>query len=279
MAFYLAALGIPTAWISRVGDDAFGRMILDSVRESGVLTDTVVVDPTRPTGLYFKESHDDRTAPRYYRRGSAASAMGPEDLGSGLIQGAPLVHCTGITAALSRSCLDMMRQLVSQGETSRLLSFDANWRPGLWPSDDTGPDITAELARRADLVFVGLDEAAALWGLDDPFAIAEFLDFPDLLVIKDAANGATLLAGERKTWEPAPSVTVTEPVGAGDAFAAGFIAAVVSGLEGGAALQLGHAVAATALVTCRDVGRLEDVSALRHFLTTATQAETSSVAG
>lgn len=268
VARYLAALGIPSAWLGRVGDDGLGHMVVGALEQAGVTTDAVAVDSTRRTGLYVKERTPAGTTARYYRSGSAASAMGPDDLNHALVRQAPVVHCSGITSALSPSCLALMRHLVGSPRSERWVSFDANWRPSIWASPQTGRDITAELARSADLVFVGRDEAAALWDIDDPLQIYRFLDAPQVLVVKDAANGATLITEDRTIWEPAPTVEVVEPVGAGDAFAAGTIAGLLAGLDASAVLKLGHAVAATALATTADVGDMQTVKSLYSFLRT-----------
>lgn len=268
VACYLAALGIPSAWLGRVGDDGLGQMVVTALEHAGVITDGATVDSSRRTGLYVKERTQDGTMPRYYRTGSAGSAMGPGDLAHALVKQAPVAHCSGITSALSPSCLALMRQLVRSPRSKRWVSFDVNWRPGIWASAQAGRDITAELARSADLVFVGRDESAALWDIDDPLVIYHFLGSPQVLVVKDAANGATLVTGEISTWEPAPRVDVVEPVGAGDAFAAGTIAGLLAGLDASAVLRLGHAVAATALATTADVGDLQTVKALRGRLET-----------
>lgn len=265
VACYLARLDVPARWVSRVGDDAFGRLVLDSVAGAGVDTDGVVVDAALPTGCYVKELDEGSTRVRYYRGGSAASAMGPELAESAGLGSASVLHLSGITAALSASCRALMDRLTHRARGDTLVSFDANWRPALWP-DGEGPEVTARLARRADLVYVGRDEAAAMWGLDEPAEIAAFLEHPPALVVKDAERGATLLRGDQRTWVPSLRVDVVEPVGAGDAFAAGFIAGTLAGLPDHRRLRLGHAVAASALGTPHDLGTLPELEELARLV-------------
>ena len=74
----LAALGHRTAWLSRVGDDAFGQRIRAELAARGVEVGGVGVDPVRPTGVYFKDPAPGATRALYYRSGSAAAHMGPE---------------------------------------------------------------------------------------------------------------------------------------------------------------------------------------------------------
>jgi 2-dehydro-3-deoxygluconokinase len=249
VASHIAVLGLRSAWVSAVGDDAFGRAVVSTVASFGVDTAGVVTDPVRPTGLYIKESDASGSPVRYYRRGSAASGMGPAVLES--LPPSRVVHTSGITAALSDSCLALMRTLLAEPRDFTL-SFDLNWRPRLWADRD--PAVLRDLAAAADVVFVGADEAALVWGVDSPSAIRAFLPEPPTLVVKQGADGATLFEGTSELYQPALKVDVVEPVGAGDAFAAGFLYGTLSGWTPRQRLRAGHLRAASSLLTHHDVG-------------------------
>lgn len=249
VASHLAVLGLRSAWVSAVGDDAFGRAVVSAIASFGVDVSGVVVDPARPTGMYVKESDAAGSPVRYYRNGSAASGLGPA-----LLDGLPparIVHTSGITPALSDSCLDLMRALANLPRTFSL-SFDLNWRPRLWADRD--PAVLRELAAAADVVFVGADEAALVWGVATPEEIREFLPEPATLVVKQGEEGATLFEGAVSLFQPALKVDVVEPVGAGDAFAAGFLFGAQAGWSPVRRLRSGHLRAASALLTHHDVG-------------------------
>ncbi|WP_327035813.1 sugar kinase [Micromonospora ureilytica] len=253
VAGYLARLGHLTTWVSRVGDDPFGRAVVRHVAAAGVRVDQVCVDPAAPTGLYVKDPGPEGTAVHYYRAGSAAARMDPATLADPALAGARVLHLSGITAALSASC----RALVEHAVTDRpladaLVSFDVNHRARLWPAEQAAP-VLRDLANRCDLVFVGQDEAATLWGATDPAAVRELLPAPQTVVVKDGAVGATALVRDAEpVFVPAPRVTVVEPVGAGDAFAAGYLAGLLRGLDPVRRLRLGHLVAAQALTSSGD---------------------------
>lgn len=249
VASHLATLGLRAAWVSAVGDDAFGRAVVSAIASFGVDVSGVVVDPVRPTGLYIKESDASGSPVRYYRRGSAAAGMGPASLDT--LPNAKVVHTSGITPALSDSCLALMRTLVA-APREFTLSFDLNWRPRLWTDRD--PAVLRDLAAAADVVFVGADEAALVWGVDSPQAIRAFLPEPHTLVVKQGADGVTLFEGTASLYEPALRVDVVEPVGAGDAFAAGFLYGTLSGWTPRQRLRAGHLRAASSLLTHHDVG-------------------------
>jgi 2-dehydro-3-deoxygluconokinase len=252
VACHVAALGLRSAWVSAVGDDAFGRAVVSAVASFGVDVSGVVVDPDRPTGLYVKESDAAGSPVRYYRRGSAASGMGPALAGALPVDGVRVVHLSGITPALSDSCLALVDALVT-APRRHLLSFDLNWRPRLWTGRD--PSVLRTLAAAADIVFAGADEAELVWGAGSPEDVRALLPEPATLVVKQGAEGATLVEGAAApVFEPALRVDVVEPVGAGDAFAAGFLCATLAGWPPRRRLRAGHLRAASALRTRHDVG-------------------------
>jgi 2-dehydro-3-deoxygluconokinase len=251
VACNLAMLGLRAGWVSAVGQDAFGKALVTAVESAGVDVSAVIVDPDRPTGIYIKESDAAGSPVRYYRKGSAASGMGPS-LVDELDLNVRVLHLTGITAALSDSCLDLMRALFAAPRLTHKLSFDLNWRPTLWTSRD--PSVLRDLANAADIVLAGDDETLDVWGTSDPAEIRRILPGPSTLVIKHGSRGATLVENGDQVFQPALRVDVVEPVGAGDAFAAGFLAATLAGEPPVRRLRSGHLQAAVALRTHDDVG-------------------------
>ncbi|MDX3118734.1 sugar kinase [Streptomyces scabiei] len=251
----LAAAGHPARWVSRVGTDGFGDHLVETVGSYGVDVGRVRRDPERPTGVYFRTAGDRSTDAHevaYYRAGSAASAMSADTVDLDAVRAGRVLHLTGITAALSATCLGLLRELTAPRPGRPLVSFDVNHRPRLW-TDGSGPRVLLELARGADLVFVGEDEAADLWGLDGVDAVRTALPGPDVLVVKQGARGATVFDREHVLHVPAPRVDVVAAVGAGDAFAAGFLSAALRGLALRDRLRHGHLMAAAALTVPGDL--------------------------
>jgi 2-dehydro-3-deoxygluconokinase len=255
VATSLARLGLPTAWISRLGADGFGERILRVAADAGLDTQAVELDEQRPTGLYVKESTPgaDGVATRmhYYRRDSAASALGPSQLlaapAADLLRRASHLHTSGITAALSPSAAEATAGLRGVVGPQTLVSVDLNFRPRLWHDRDTAP--LDALVAQADLLFAGHDEAQAHFGHTDPARL--FAAFPrlDAVVLKEDAHRASVHRRDgRATHVPCLTVEVVEPVGAGDAFAAGFLTGLAEGRDDAASLRLGHALAALTLI-------------------------------
>ena len=257
VACTLARAGHRTRWISRVGDDGFGDHLIAEVASCGVDVSAVQRDPRRPTGVYFRTAGDrdatgaGRAEVVYYRKGSAASALSPALVRRHEAWSGRVLHLTGITAALSATCRDLTHRLTHREPGRPLVSFDVNHRPALWR--DADPRLLTGLARGCDLVFVGEDEAAAAWGLPDADAVRDALPEPDLLVVKQGAAGATVFHGTGRLHVPAPSVEVVAHVGAGDAFAAGFLSATLRGRPLAERLRHGHLLAAAALTVPGDL--------------------------
>ncbi|MFF9484451.1 sugar kinase [Streptomyces sp. NPDC014676] len=198
VACVLAAAGHATRWVSRVGADAFGDHLVEAIGGYGVDVSHVRRDPDRPTGIYFRTAGDRSTEAHevaYYRAGSAASAMTATNLDLEAVRAGRILHLSGITAALSADCLTLMRELTARRPGRPLISFDVNHRPGLWP-DTHGPEVLLDLARDADIVFVGEDEAEEAWGITGgPSKIREALPEPAILVVKQGAHAVVAFTG------------------------------------------------------------------------------------
>lgn len=256
VALYLAELGHQVAWASALGNDPLGRRIVDEISAHGVDTSLVRFSDEAPTGVYFKDPDDGATTVHYYRRGSAASTMSPSSLDGLPLREVPVVHVSGITPGLSASCLAMFETLFDLciGSPTRI-SFDVNYRPGVWSTERAAP-ILLDFARQSDVVFVGRDEAAALWGTSDVDSIATLINGDthrvQTLVVKDGGVGATELTSAGAVFVAAQSVDVVEVVGAGDAFAAGYLSGLLTGKDAHGRLSMGHVLAARALSSTND---------------------------
>lgn len=258
-AIGLSRLGIPAAWLSRVGDDELGCRVVREIRAEGVEV-IAVADPERPTGLMIK-SHPvaDSTAVRYYRAGSAASALTPADLPAGLIENAEVLHLSGITPVLGDTARDTVRAALERARSAGVtVSFDVNFRASLATREQAAP-LLAEIAAQADIVFGGPEELSLL--LDaaagpDPYPVPATPDEEEQLlralaaqgigevVDKRGPDGAWALVGGELTETAGHHVDVVDTVGAGDAFVAGYLSAHLEGLGVAASLARANACGA-----------------------------------
>ena len=274
VASSLARMSVPTAWISRVGADPLGARILAEARACGVDVTAVQTDPTRPTGLYLKDPAATGATMHYYRAGSAASAMTADALATGpastAVLSARVVHTTGITAALSAATADVTGRLRFLVGANARVSVDLNYRPALWAGRSA--DALTALVGQAHLLFAGHDEAEAHFGHSDPQRLLESFPLFDELVLKDGPHSVTLHARDSEpVTVTALSVDVVEAVGAGDAFAAGYLAGLTEGRDAQARLRIGHACAASALITAGDRPRTLPTAAQRDVIAGASE--------
>lgn len=267
VARVLVQLGIEAAWVSRVGDDGFGRYLVAELDAAGVDTSGVIVDSGRPTGLYIKERgsgsdhrHDlplGDSAMTYYRSLSAATALSPNDIHDEVraaIDCADIVHFTGITVAISPTAEQLTRSLMAGPST---VSFDLNYRPALWAGrSDDAARVLGEHVRGSDIVSMGADEAASVFGTSSPVELREMFPEPRHLVIKNDAHTVTAFEGVARVDVPALTLDVVEKIGAGDAFAGGFLAALLMGYSAAQRVRFGHLCAAGALTGHGDVAKV-----------------------
>jgi 2-dehydro-3-deoxygluconokinase len=260
VAIGMCRLQHSAGWISRVGDDELGRAILFRLRGEGVDTSRVIVDPEAPTGVMVRERREvGPIAVAYYRRGSAASRLSPADIDEAYVAGARTLHLTGITPALSESCREATFAAAEIARRAGVrVVLDPNMRRKLW-SEDEARTTLRDLAAKADVVLPGADEAELLTGASDPLTAArDLLKLgPDLVVVKLGADGAMAVTGDRVVRVPGVALPrVVDPVGAGDAFAAGFHTGWLRNLSLEDTLALANRCGAIATTVAGDIEAL-----------------------
>ena len=220
----LARLGLRVAWVSRLGADAAGDRILDALGAERVDTQWVRRDASRPTGMMMKAPGAGVT---YYRTGSAASEMNPDDLAGVPIADARAVLVTGVTALIGPRPHAAGLALLSAARGLRIV--DPNLRRGLW-----GSERRAQLVRpfidQCDWLLTGAHELGELVGDGDAETLARRAAArgPREIVVRDAATIGALTDGVWRTLEIERDAVV-DPIGAGDAFNAGYIAVRLRG--------------------------------------------------
>jgi 2-dehydro-3-deoxygluconokinase len=255
LAIGATRLGVRTAWIGRVGDDEFGVLVRQTIGGQGVDVSGVVTDPDAPTGLMFKERRSaDITRVTYRRAGSAGSRLRPEDLDPAVIAAADVVHVSGITPALSETARAAVRAAVEHARAAGVLvSFDVNHRSRLWAADVAAAEYRW-LAAHADLLFVTEPEARMVVDGDGPGELAGKLAAlgPREVIVKRGELGATALIDGVEQEAPLFRVRALDPVGAGDGFAAGYLAERLRGAEPAERLRTAAAVGAFAVTVSGD---------------------------
>lgn len=250
-AIALCRLGHTVRFVSKVGDDPFGARIRSTLEQEGVDTTFLVSDGSAPTGVFFREWLPDGVRRvYYYRKHSAASTLAPTDVSPAMFTDARIVHLTGITPALGPdSAAAVARAIELAHEAGAQVSFDPNYRARLW-SPELARATLLPLLRQADIILMGHEDAAAVFGTDDDEASLQAAHDlgASIVVLKRSERGAIAEAdGERVVVPAAPVAQVIDPVGAGDGFNAGFISGLLAGTSLEAALRLGAQIGAASV--------------------------------
>jgi len=258
VAIGLSRLGFNVAWLSRVGDDSFGRFVVDTLKAEGLDCRFVETDPAHPTGFQLKSLEEHGADPRveYFRRGSAASRLSVNNIAPALLKARHL-HATGIPPALSASARELSQVLMSQMRAAgSSLSFDPNLRPSLWDSEKQMISEINRLAVQAHWVLPGLSEGRLLSGFEDPADIAAFyLDQGvEAVVIKLGAAGAYYRTQlDQGFVDAVPVAQVVDTVGAGDGFAVGLISGLLENLGMAEAVQRANWIGSRAVQSRGDM--------------------------
>ncbi len=255
----LARLGMNVSWVSRVGDDSFGRFVLNSLEKEKIDTCGVTVDCRFATGYQLKSKAENGTDPivEYFRKGSAASHLSTDDFDAAVFLRARHLHLSGVAAALSSTSYALLEHaaatMKAQGKT---ISFDPNLRPVLWKSEAEMVEKLNRLAFQADWVLPGLKEGVILTGQQTPEGIADFYLERGVkaVVIKTGPDGAWYKTanGEQGAVAPVKVDNVVDTVGAGDGFAVGVISALLEGKTLQQAVQRGNKIGSLAIQVLGD---------------------------
>ncbi|PZG02680.1 sugar kinase [Micromonospora deserti] len=268
-----ARLGVTTGFCSRVGADPLGSRVLTAARAAGVDTSLVTVDSRHPTGLFLKDvQRDGHRRVHYYRTGSAAAHLDRADAARLLTARPRLVAVSGITLALGpgpRAAVESVLRAARQAGIT--VAFDPNLRPALGDVDQQAAGVRALLSS-VDVLLLGTDEAGPVLGVRDPrdadevFAAAAAAGVAET-VLKAGADGC-YHAGPHggAVHQPSAATTVVDPVGAGDAFAGGYLAGRLRGAPPAGAATLGGALAAGVVAAPGDTAGLPDASTAATLL-------------
>ncbi|RED61749.1 sugar kinase [Cohnella lupini] len=238
----LSRLGFKVRWISRLGADPFGDAILSTLAGEGIDVSLVARDDGYPTAIYFKEfkGYGDPNV-YYYRKGSAVSRLTPRDIENSWLQGAKHLHVTGITPALGPETGDAVKELMKQArQLGMTISFDPNLRRKLWTEEEARAMLLS-LIPLCDIFLPGIEEAEFLIGerSEEEYG-SRFLELgAKSVILKLGERGSVGFVAERSPVkaDPFPVSRIVDTVGAGDAFAAGFLSGF---LENGDLAQGDH---------------------------------------
>jgi 2-dehydro-3-deoxygluconokinase len=252
VAIGLARLGLSAGWASKLGNDAFGKFVINRLKNENVNIEHVWFDDKYPTGFQLKSMVlEGDPEVQYFRKGTAASHLNVTDFKEEYFLAAKHMHMTGIPLALSEEAREFANHaLAFMKKNGRTVSFDTNLRPSLWGSQEEMVKQINEAAIQADYVLPGIAEGEILTGYKNPRDIASFyLDKGvKLVVIKLGGAGAFYKTTSEEGTEPGFKVEkIIDTVGAGDGFAVGVISGLLDGLSIKEAVIRGNAIGSLAV--------------------------------
>lgn len=268
MVIAAARQGARTAYITRVGDDEFGRMLLDLWRREGVDPQAVAVDGAAPTGVYFVTHGPSGHLFSYLRAGSAASRMRVEDLPVDRIRESAFLQASGISLAISANAADCVLAAFEEARAAGVrVALDSNLRLKLWPLARARTVIGAAIAL-ADYFFPSLDDVQALSGLRDEDAIIDWshrLGARNVL-LKLGERGVIVSDGTRRETIAGFKVDAVDATGAGDCFCGAALARLAAGDALIDAARYANAAAALSTTGFGAVAPLPTPAAVRELM-------------
>jgi 2-dehydro-3-deoxygluconokinase len=230
-AIAAARQGARVAYASALGDDPYGAMLRALWDREGVDHAGVATDREAFTAIYFV-THDERGHHfHFFRSGSAASRLKPAQLPRAAIEGARVLHLSGISLAISAQACDTAYAAIEIARAAGVkVSFDTNLRLKLWPAARARA-VMRDVMRLAHVVLPSHDDIVALGGPAEPDAIVdECLALgAGIVALKLGERGALVAsANERHRIAPHPCAPV-DATGAGDTFGGAFVARWIAG--------------------------------------------------
>ena len=267
-AIAAARLGTRTAYVTRVGNDAFGRRLLELWHEEGVAIDGVAVDDDAPTGVYFVSHGPEGHEFSYLRAGSAASRMTPASLPHDLLRRTRVLHLSAISQAISASACDACFAAIDIARNAGArIAYDTNLRLRLWPLA-RARSVIFETLRVADWALPGLDDATHLFGDNDPMRIIDACHALGcgVVVLKLGREGCLVSDGETRTRIDGVRVQSVDATGAGDCFDGAFLARMVKGDDPHRAARYANAAAALKTIGYGAVAPLPRMVDVERFI-------------
>ncbi|KAJ4836708.1 hypothetical protein Tsubulata_031902 [Turnera subulata] len=232
VAVGISRLGGSSAFIGKLGDDEFGHMLADILKENNVDNSGLRFDRTARTALAFVTLRADGEREfLFFRHPSADMLLHESELDINLLNKAKIFHY-GSISLIAEPCrsahLAAMRIAKKSG---CLLSYDPNLRLALWPSPETARKAIMDIWEQADIIKINEDEIAFLTGGDDPNddnVVLKKLFHPNLklLIVTEGSEGCRYYTKEFKGRVPGVKVKPVDTTGAGDSFVGGMLSSL-----------------------------------------------------
>ncbi|WP_436344909.1 bifunctional 2-dehydro-3-deoxygluconokinase/2-dehydro-3-deoxygalactonokinase [Natronorubrum sp. FCH18a] len=273
VAIAASNLGVDAVWTSKLPDSPLGRRVTREVRSHGVEPSVVWSEDGRQGAYYVEDGGEPRgTNVIYDRTDAAVRTTTPEEVFGAIdLAAGDACYVSGITPALSAQLEATTSALFERAqEAGATTVFDLNYRSKLW-SPAEARESCEPLLEHVDIFVCAARDARTVLdreGSDESICADLAARYaPDVVVLTQGADGAVAIDGDGSIHDqPAFPAETTDPIGTGDAFVGGFLAASLESADVAGALEYGAATAALkrtldgdlAVVTPAEVSRVID---------------------
>jgi fructokinase len=241
----VARLGGKAGIIARISSDGFGRFLHDALKDSGVDVRGVVSDPKRKTRLAFVSVRGNGEREfSFYSENCADEALGPDDVRTGLLNGARVLHfgSIGLMSGSGEGATRKAARIVREGGGK--ISYDPNLRPMLWKSEKEMRRKVMRGLELADIMKVDRTELEFITGEKDVGKAVRELPELELVCITLGRGGCYYYSEGKLNRHPGYRADAVDSTGAGDAFVSGLLFGLVSGKGVVGSVGLANAVGA-----------------------------------
>ena len=257
-----------SGFLSKVGNDPFGIKLLELWKREGVDCTYVLQHPEFPTGIYFVTHDENGHHFSYYRKGSAASQMTPEDVTADVVSQSKVLHLSAITQAISASSRETAFAAIHQARKSGVkISYDTNLRLKLWPLNQAR-DVINQVVPMCDVLLPSLDDVTSLTGLQEPKKIIDYyLKLgAKLVVLKQGEQGVLVADGHNESCISGHAVKTIDATGAGDTFDGAFLSEWIRSNDPFKAAEYANAAAALSTTRYGAVNSIPNRTEVELFL-------------
>ncbi|XP_029128010.1 probable fructokinase-7 isoform X2 [Cajanus cajan] len=234
VAVGISRLGCSTAFIGKVGNDEFGYMLSDILKQNGVDNSGLLFDANARTALaFYALKRDGQAEFMFYRNPSADMLLRPDEIGVSLIKKATIFHYGSVSLIQEPSRSAHLAAMSVAKVSGCILSYAPNMALPLWPSKGAARKGIMSIWNYADIIKVSVDEIRFLSEGDDPYddnVIMKKLHPYNLklLLVTEGARGCRYYTKEFKGWAAGFEVEAIDPTGAGDSFMGGLLSIVAA---------------------------------------------------
>ncbi|MDI9481780.1 MAG: carbohydrate kinase [Bacillota bacterium] len=227
-------LGLNTAFIGKVGNDIFGRVLRSTLSDCGINTSSLILSDKYPTTLAFValDQNGDR-AFSFYRNQTADCMITSNEIDKSLLSSTKIFHFGSVSMTSEPARGTTLYAVKTAKENGALISYDPNLRELLWGSLSEAKEVILSAMRYCDIVKISEEELYFLTGIDHiENAMLQFMKQNNalkILVVTMGSRGCKAIYGQNILTEAGFDVKTIDTVGAGDTFWGAFLYQIISG--------------------------------------------------